>query len=221
MQAFKECQNYEDYLSIIKEYMINDGKYHKEIEKGYSYLAGIKEKNTQDKIKVIFKLIDKELSYNGSKDNEMWKKINYLLSLGVFSYEYKEYFDNLKPNLIFILIYGEYVLSDYDRPYISLIANKNLLQSIEEDNKKRNDKFSIFGLADYFFMIKQHYYKNKTLLQQKEAQEKFINDMIKKINNGTLGDGVMNINDYLNSSESEEYLMSLYEEGVKNETRRF
>ena len=207
MQAFVNCKEYIDYLDVIKNSDIKIAKKYEENEKGLEYLYNIQDELEQKKIIKVFKLIDSELSYNGSKDNEMFKKINYLLSTGVLFTNYNEYIKDLNPNELFALIYGEYSKVDkYNEPLLPLFTNKELLDTIinKYNEDLENNNVKVFGISDFFFMIKEYYLKNKFDINDEEKRKEFLDEMINRVKTDTLHDGVNNMLEYWNSEEVDE-----------------
>ena len=200
MLAFNECKKYEDYLSIIRDYILTGGINSDRNEKGFSYLSLIKDLTKQEKVIKIFKMLDKSLSSSTVKDNEMWKKISSMLAVGIFSFEYHEYFDKLSPKSIFTFISGGYqAFNDSNKKYIPIFCSEKFLNSIYEASK--SDTVSYFEIMDYFFMIQQHYDKNEFDISNENLREEFVNEMIRKINNNTIHDGVKNLLEFWNSGE--------------------
>lgn len=195
MQAFTNCKNYNDYLNIIKESILNGVKYYDDNENGIKCLEMVESEKEKRKIIKVMNLVDENFSFKGKKDIEMNKKINYLLSLGIFFNNYKEYFDNFKDSSIYTLIVGGFSsFNDYNRKYLDIFLDDNLLTTIYNKNE------FWFDIQDTFFMIKEHFEK----LENKENISSFRNDMMYKINNDTLHEGVMNMTEYWNSNEMED-----------------
>jgi len=194
MQAFSNCKSYNDYINIVKESINNGVKYYDLNEKGLESLESIEELKDKSKIIKVMNLVDNNFSFKGKKDNEMNKKINYLLSLGVFLNDYRGKFDELSANSIYTLIIGGFSsFNEENIPYLNVFSNEKLLSMIYNKNE------FWFDIQDVFFMIKQHYDK----LENKDNLIKFRNDMSSKIETGNLHDGVMNMLEYWNSDEME------------------
>ena len=208
MQAFTDCKKYSDYLSVIGESIpLIQTKVYKDNLDGLSFLTMVNDLKDQSKIIKVFRLIDCELSYNGSKNNEMFKKINYLLSTGVLYHDYKEYFDNLDAAQIFVLIFGKYSKIDKDnKELLPIFSNKELLDTIIQKNEDdiNNKEYNVFGISDYFFMIEEHYNGNPFDPKDDKQREKFINDMITRIKENKIHEKVRNMLEYWNSDEVNE-----------------
>ena len=193
MQAFNKCKGYKDYLSIINDSITNGIKYYDSNKEGFNYLSNIEEKDKSKIIKVM-NLVDEKFSFKGEKNNEMNKKINYLLSLGIFSNNYKGDFDKLSPSSIYTLLVGGFSsFNDYNTKYLNIFLNEKLLSLIYS-----NSEF-FFDIQDMFFMIKEHFEK----LENKEDLAVFQNEMIERVVTDTLHDGVMNMQEYWNSENME------------------
>ena len=200
MQAFSKCIKYDDYLKIISDAMIKGIKYNESNESGYASLTLIKDKDTQDKMIKVINHIDRLLSFNGSQGDEMWKKIDYFLSLGVYYFLLKEKFNSLSENAIYTLIIGDCSsIIPQNKEMIALLSNEKLLDSIYKQNE--NNNFTLFEYNDSFFMIHEHFYKNPFDLGNKELCDKFINEMVTKVNEKTLNNGVMNMVEYWKFNE--------------------
>ena len=203
MQAFNKCKGYKDYLSIIKDSITNGVKYYDSNKEGFNYLSKIEDKDKSKIIKVM-NLVDEKFSFKGEKGNEMNKKINYLLSLGIFSNNYKRDFDKLSPSSIYTLIVGGFSsFNDYNTKYLNIFLDEKLLSLIYS-----NSEF-FFEIQDMFFMIKEHFDK----LEKEQDLVNFQNEMMKRIITDTLHDGVMNMQEYWNS-ENMEYARNIVR-GVK------
>lgn len=202
MKAFNNCKEYKEYLEIIKETLLSGINYYEENENGFLYLTEVE--NDKDKKKIIstFKLIDSELSYQGTKNNEMKKKINYLLSLGTFYHDYKYIFNSLSSENLFTLIYGCYSKIDKNNSfYLPIFSCSKLLDAVRKDNR---EKEKLFGEKDYFFMIENHYKKEPFDINDINLRNNFINEIIEKINTNTLEIGVNNMIQYWESDEMNE-----------------
>jgi hypothetical protein len=193
MQAFNKCKGYKDYLSIINDSITNGIKYYDSNKEGFNYLSNIEEKDKSKIIKVM-NLVDEKFSFKGEKNNEMNKKINYLLSLGIFSNNYKGDFDKLSPSSIYTLLVGGFSsFNDYNTKYLNIFLNEKLLSLIYSKSE------FFFDIQDMFFMIKEHFEK----LENKEDLAVFQNEMIERVVTDTLHDGVMNMQEYWNSENME------------------
>lgn len=200
MQAFSKCISYEDYLKVISNTMINGIKYNETNESSYASLALIKDKDTQDKMIKIMNHIDRTLSFNGSRGDEMWKKIDYFLALGVYYFLLKEKFNNLSENAIYTLIMGDCSsITPKNKEMILLLSDEELLDSIYKQNESKNS--TLFDYINIFFMIHEHFDKNPFDLNNKDLCDKFIKEMTKKINEKTLNNDVMNMIEYWESNE--------------------
>ena len=194
MQAFTGCKDYNEYLNVVKESIKNGIKYYDINKDGIKYLENIQDIKEKSKIIKIMNLIDENFSFKGKKDNEMNKKINYVLSLGIFSNKYKKYFDELTPNSIYTLIIGEFSsFNNYNIKYLNIYLDEKLLSLIYNKNE------FWFDIQDNFFMINSHFDK----LENKTDIESFRNNMIDKLLTDTLHDGVMNMQEYWNSDSME------------------
>ena len=207
MQAFSKCKEYKDYLSVIQYAYIDGVSYYEENDNGFIYLNMIKDEKAQKKIMKVLKRVDQELSENSVKNNEIKKKINYILVLGILSHDYQEIFEQLDSEELFALIYGYYSKVDESNiATIRLFSNKRLLDAIirrnEEDEK--NKKSLLFGISDYFFMIEQHFNNAPFDINDDEQLTTFIDCMIEKLDNNTLHNGVRNMLEYWQSSGMEE-----------------
>jgi hypothetical protein len=181
--------------------MINGIKYIESNESGYAALRTIKDPKIQRKIIDIFNSIDKTLSFKGSNDNEMWKKIDYFLALGLYYFEFKDKFNELSEKSIEVLLLGEmYTINESNKSFISLFSNEELLSEIYNQGKNSNNLL-LFVYSDYFFMIHEHFRKNPFDLNDKELCDCFIKEMILKINTKTLHNGVENMVEYWKSHE--------------------
>ena len=130
----------------------------------------------------------------------MYKKINYLLVIGTIITEYKEIFEELKEEDLYILINGEFSnINESNKDLFQILSEKELLKAIRE----KTDNKSLFGYSDIFFMIKEHYKKNPFFYKEEEKRKKFIEEMIDRINNNSLKDGVQSMLEYWNSEEIE------------------
>ena len=199
MKAFNNCKDYKEYLEIIKEAMLSGINYYEENENGFLYLTEVENDKDKKKIIDIFQLIDSELSYQGAKSNEMKKKINYLLSIGIFEHNYKYIFDSLTSENLFTLIYGEYSKIDNNNLlYLPIFSNPVLLDTIRKDNR---EKEKLFGEKDYFFMIENHYKNNPFDISDTKLRNQFTNEIIDKINTNRLEIGVNNMIQYWESDE--------------------
>lgn len=191
MQAFNKCKDYKDYLNIIKESIINGVKYYDSNKEGFNYLENIEDKD-KSKIMKIMNLVDENFSFKGKKDNEMNKKINYLLSLGIFSNNYKEFFDKLSSSSIYTLLVGGFSsFNDYNIKYLDIFLDEKLLSLIYSKGE------FFFDIQDMFFMINEHFNK----FENKDDIVDFQNKMIERIITDTLHNGVMNMQEYWNSNE--------------------
>lgn len=206
MQAFSKCRYYDDYIKIIYEAIKSGTSYQKDNKDGIEKLLKVEEKNKK-KILQIMKLIDQEFSFNGSKSNEMFKKIDYLLVLGYFENDYKEIFEKLPVEELYTLIIGEYSsINDYNKDLLPIFSKEQLLKVIRLDNQKKKEEHNtnLFDVSDYFFMIRQHYEKEKFDLNDQNKVNEFIYRMICKIHDNKLHDGVKNMLEFWNSEELEE-----------------
>lgn len=205
MQAFTKCRIYTDYLSVINDSILNDNlKIYEDNANGLSSLAMVSDPKDQDKIIRVFKIFDNVLSYHSSKNNEMFKKINYLLSTGVLFHDYKEFIENLNATEIFTLVFGEYSkVNEYNKEFLPIFSNKQLLSTIitKNDEEEKSKNYTVFGVSDYFFMIKEHFKKNPFDINDLEKRNSFIQEMIERINNNTLHNGVNNMIEYWESDE--------------------
>ena len=214
MLAFNGCEKYEDYLNVLKDYILTGEINSDKNEEGFSYLSLINDLTKQEKVIKILKMLDKSLSSSIVKDNEMWKKISSMLAVGIFSFEYKDNFDKMKPKSIFTFISGGYQsLNDYNKKYIPLFCSEKLLDLIYEASK--SDDAPLFGIADYFYMIEQHYDSNEFDLSNEYLKEDFINEMIEKINNNTIHDGVMDLLEFWNSDEMYKFRAEVEQDNLK------
>ena len=208
MQAFNNCKTYSDYLSVIGDSIsIIEPKIYEDNTDGLSFLTMVNDPDDQKKIIKVFRLVDCELSYAKTKSNEMHKKINYLLSTGVLFHDYKELIKDLDASEIFVLVYGKYSsVNDSNKELLPVFANKELLDAIIKKNEDdiNNKVFNVFGISDYFFMIEEHYNGNPFDPIDNKLREKFIKEIIEKINNNTLHENVRNMLEYWNSDEVNE-----------------
>ena len=198
MRAFGNLNTYQDYLRVIQDNLGQEYANHQ----GFLFLLQEEREEVQVKLIRLFKIIDSELSYSGSKDNEMWKKLRYILPLGVYLNKYRELFNELKTKELgtFILSNVSLINTDSD-DFIRLLSNQRLIEAIENDYKGKKE--TIFGMADYFFMIEQHF-KNKPFdINDEKARNEFIDLMISKINNNSLHDGVKNMLEYWDEIKDE------------------
>ena len=219
MKAFPENMKYIDSLNIIQDYLNNLNKAPDERDKKYGimvkpknindqgleFLAGIRDEESQEKIINIFYLIDNDLSYRGTNTNEMFKKINSLLSTGVLFHDYPGIARTLSAQELFVVISGFFSIRlDSDLQLIEVFTDRNLLKAIREKHKETKDT-KVFGLKDFFFMIKAQYAKQlndaedmgKVDLTNEEYRRSFIDDMILRIKENRLNDGVPNMMQYL------------------------
>jgi hypothetical protein len=214
MKAFNDCRKYEDYLIIIDEYIkSNQSKIYPDNANGLSFLTMITDLNEQQKVIKVFRLIDYELSYIGTKTNEMFKKINYLLSTGVLMHDYKNYVEKLNPQELFALIFGKYSrVNDSNKGLLPIFSSKELLNAIINKNEDdiKNKRYNVFGISDFFFMIEEHYKRNPFDTTDEKSVNKFINEMINKINTNTLNENVKNMLEYWESDEMQEIRRSIF-----------
>jgi len=206
MQAFSKCKNYDDYLRVIYNSIEENISYQKDNKEGLIKLLKANE-TSKKKIMQLMKLIDQEFSFNGSKSNEMFKKIDYLLVIGYFEQDYNELFMKLSIEDLYTLITGEYSsINDYNKNLLPIFSNEQLLKVIRIDNQKKKIEHNtnLFDVCDYFFMIRQHYDKNKFDINDKEKKDEFIYKMICKIHDNELHDGVKNMLEFWNSKEMDE-----------------
>ena len=200
MLAFSKCNTFDDYLNLISSSMIDGVKHIEANESGYAALRTIKDPRIQRKVIDIFNSIDKKLSFKGSNDNEMWKKIDYFLTLGLYSFEFKDKFNELSEDAIETLLLGEMsTINESNKAFINLFSNEELLREIYNQGQSSNELLFVYN--DYFFMMYEHFYKNPFDLNDKELCDNFIKEMISKIKTKTLHNGVENMIEYWESHE--------------------
>ena len=198
MRAFENLNTYQDYLRVIQDNLGQEYANHQ----GFLFLLQEEREDVQAKLIRLFKIIDSELSYSGSKGNEMWKKLRYILPLGVYLNKYPELFNELKTRELgtFILNNVSLINTDSD-DFIRLLSNQRLIEAIENDYKGKKE--TVFGMADYFFMIEQHFKHKPFDINDEKARNEFIDLMISKINNNSLHDDVKNMLEYWNEIKDE------------------
>lgn len=218
MRAFPENMSYADSLNIIRDYMNKLGneensrdqthgflvKPQSVNDQGLEFLVAITDEETQKKIIRLFYYIDSELSYSGVKTTEMFKKINSLLSVGGLFHDYPDIANSLSTQELFIVINGFFsIRTESDLKLIRIFTDKELLKSIEERYKEIKN-IEKFGFPEYFFLIKAHYAKlsfeseNEIDPNNDGFRKRFVDDMIQRIKDNRLGDGVPNMQQYLN-----------------------
>jgi hypothetical protein len=214
MRAFVNLNTYQDYLKVIQDNLGQEFRDHQ----GFLFLLQEEREDVQNKLIKIFNIIDSELSYSGSKNNEMWKKLRYILPLGIYLKKYPQYFNELKTKELgtFILSNAS-LINNNSEDFIKLLSNQRLIEAIENDYKDKQQE--VFGMSDYFFMIEQHF-KNKPFdVNDDKLRNEFIDLMIYKINTNSLHENVKNMIEYWNEIKDE---VEMQLRGVNDdETRRF
>jgi len=193
MKAFVNCIEYEDYLKKINEglekysFLSNDSSREKEKK-----LEEIKDSERKDKIIGAFNVIDSALSSGHQKSDEMYKKLNSLLALGVLFSDFYPNIEGLSADDLAFLAYGGYSeFSDTSRAMISILSDKKLLKAVRKGERASFD--SLIGSLDTFYRIQQYYMINPFVAAlDEEARQAFVNSMIEKINNGSLTNGTTN-----------------------------
>lgn len=204
MGALDSCKSYQDYLNKIFEYLRPSSDYDLEC---YGYLCCFKD-NEQLKERVIrvFQAIDSIKGESNNQRNLMLSRKGYFLAVGLLFKEFEQETSKLTAEEVAILARGIYSDEDtfnrnIDKEMIKIFTDKRLLKEVIKLNEATK-KYSITEEANILFMIKQHYLKGKVDVNNDTSREVFINEMITKMQDGSLGDGVP---DLLSTYQNELY----------------
>lgn len=214
MRAFVNLNTYQEYIKVIQDNLGQKYANHQ----GFLFLLQEEREDVQNKLIKLFNIIDAELSYSGSKNNEMWKKLRFILPLGIYLNKYPQYFNELKTKELGTFILSNASLIDTNSDdFIKLLSNQRLIEAIENDYKGKKEV--LFGMSDYFFMIEQHFKNSPFDVNDDKLRNQFIDQMIYKINTNSLHDNVKNMIEYWNEIKDE---VELQLRGDNNdEARRF
>ena len=199
MGVLDSCNNYQDYLEILKEYIDIKNEY--DIER-INFLFSFNDVKTRKRVIRVFKEFDRVKGESNNQRNLMRSKKNSFLAVGLLFGKFANEIEKLTTGELAILAKGLYndehhANIELDEMMIKIVTDKRILRAVIELNE-RTKKTSIFEEADILFKIKCHFLKRKINVNDENARESFINEILLRIQNGTLDDGVPNLTDYLN-----------------------
>lgn len=199
MGVLDSCNNYQDYLEILKDYIDIKNEY--DIER-INYLYSFNDEKTRERVIRVFKKIDSVKGESNNQRNLMRSRKNSFLAVGLLFGKFANEIEKLTTGELAILAKGLYsdehhANIELDEMMIKIVTDKRILRAVIELNE-RTKKTSIFEEADILFKIKCHFLKRKINVNDENARESFINEILLRIQNGTLDDGVPNLTDYLN-----------------------
>lgn len=197
MGVFDSCNNYQDYLETLKEYIDIKNEYDIEC---FNYLCSFNDEKIKERIIRVFKKIDSVKGESNNQRNLMRSRKSSFLAVGLLFSKFTSEIESLSSLELATIAKGVY--SDehsgerkLDEVMIKIFTDKRLLKRVIDLNEKTK-KSSIFDESDILFKIKCHFIKSRISINDPNAIENFIKDMISKLEEGKLDDGVPNIKDY-------------------------
>lgn len=177
MLIFKNKKTYEEFIRAIGNGLTSDtfeGMAGFPNLKGFEYLVSIRDKTLQSKVMRTLKFVDQELNYSRTSD-EMYKKIEFFLKVGILYGEYNKYMSNLTPLLISTLATELLIpfYSEYAKNYIPVCASKEFLEHI-----RKNCQYPEY--EDALSAVCEHYDERPFDVEDKEKLKAFQQNELNK-----------------------------------------
>lgn len=199
MGVLDSCEKYQDYIEIMRGYVNEKSSLQSE---AFSYLEGVVDEKIQKKAIASFRVIDSVKGESNIWDALMKSRISSFLAVGTLLGKYGQDASKLKARQIALLAKGAYSSEDnelkkvYDK-MIGILTNNDLLEALSSYVEER-ERGNFFTSHDAFFKVGCHFIKRESDSSiSEEAVASFVKEMIERIHNNTLDEGVPNYEDYL------------------------